>query len=65
MKTPEEISKMSDPSTIAIKVGVELLKRVTPQGIAWLTQWFRGRKILIVGQPRAVKWTPLSRQLTA
>ena len=40
---------------IALKVGVELIKRVAPTGIAWVSTWLKGRRILIVGQPRSGK----------
>lgn len=47
---------MPDPTGgIALKLGVELVKRVTPKGIAWVTTWVKGKKLLVVGQPRAGK----------
>jgi len=44
-----------DGSAIALKLGIELVKRITPTGLAWIRAWFQGRKILVVGQPRAGK----------
>ncbi|MBV8894404.1 MAG: hypothetical protein JO266_20920 [Acidobacteria bacterium] len=46
---------MSGGEAIALKVGVQLITRVAPTGMAWVTTWLRGKKILIVGQPRAGK----------
>ena len=48
-------SDMTEPGVIAVKLGVELVKRVTPKGMAWVTTWIKGKKLLIVGQPRAGK----------
>ena len=42
-------------SAVVIEVGFELLKRVVPSGLAWVTTWIRGKKIMIVGQPRSGK----------
>jgi hypothetical protein len=55
--------KMTDPTSgIALKVGIEVLSRVTPKGLAWIKSKFVGRDILIVGQARAGK-TSLQRYL--
>jgi hypothetical protein len=40
---------------LALKVGVEILNRVTPKGIAWVRAKLFGRDIIIVGQPRSGK----------
>ena len=45
-----------DPtSAFALKVGVAVLQRVAPAGIARITSWLRGKEILVVGQERAGK----------
>lgn len=36
-------------------VGLTLATRITPKGIAWVSTWARGRRFLVVGQPRAGK----------
>jgi predicted GTPase len=54
---------MTEVSTaIAIRVGIAVLNRVTPTGLAWLKTKLVGRDILVVGQPRAGK-TSLVRYL--
>ncbi len=42
-------------TAIALRVGVAVLSRVTPSGLAWLRTKLVGRDILVVGQPRAGK----------
>jgi hypothetical protein len=49
-------------SGIALKVGIEVLNRVTPKGYAWVKSKIVGRDILVVGQARAGK-TSLQRYL--
>jgi hypothetical protein len=51
----EDVAMTPEAGAIAVKVGVELLKRATPKGLAWVSHWFKGYKLLIVGQPRAGK----------
>lgn len=55
MTNPASVAIPPDPGVIGIELGVELLTRAAPAGIAWLTQRIRGKKILVVGQPRAGK----------
>lgn len=40
-----------------LKVGVTMIQRAAPSGIALLKSWFKGKEILIVGQKRAGKTT--------
>lgn len=40
---------------LAVKVGVQLLTRVAPTGLAWVSTWYKGKRIAIVGQPGAGK----------
>ncbi|MGH9834643.1 MAG: GTPase domain-containing protein [Blastocatellia bacterium] len=40
-----------------LKVGVTMIHRAAPGGIALLKSWFKGKEIMIVGQPRAGKTT--------
>jgi GTPase SAR1 family protein len=40
-----------------VKVAVELLHRTVPKGLGWLTTWWAGRKLIIVGPSRAGKST--------
>jgi len=40
-----------------LKVGVTMIQRAAPGGIALLKSWFKGKEIMIVGQPRAGKTT--------
>lgn len=44
-------------AAVAIKLGMEMFKRVTPKGIARISTWIRGKELLIIGQPRAGKTT--------
>jgi hypothetical protein len=49
-------NEMADPTSgIALKVGIEVLSRVTPKGYAWVKSKIVGRDILVVGQARAGK----------
>ncbi len=40
---------MIDAGAIAVKVGIEAIKRTAPAGIAWVSTYIRGATILIVG----------------
>ena len=44
-----------DASAIGIKVGLELLRRTAPTGLAWLTTYTRGIELLIIGPGGAGK----------
>ena len=46
---------MPEPGAIAVKVGVQLLTRVAPTGLAWVSTWYKGKRLAIVGQPGAGK----------
>lgn len=54
-KKAEEDNMVDPGAAISVKLGVELVKRVTPKGIAWISTWIKGKKLLVVGQPRAGK----------
>jgi GTPase SAR1 family protein len=46
----------TDPATaVAMKIGMDVLTRVTPRGLAWVKSKWVGRDLLVVGQPRAGK----------
>lgn len=51
-----------DGGVVALEVGVEILTRVVPKGVAWVKTALTGKRILIVGQPRAGK-TSLAKYL--
>jgi hypothetical protein len=40
-----------------IKVGVAIIQRVAPSGIALIKSWVKGKEVLIIGQARAGKTT--------
>lgn len=40
-----------------LKVGVAVIQRITPGGIALFKSWLKGKEIMIVGQARAGKTT--------
>ena len=42
---------------IAVELGLALVKRVTPTGIALVKSWFQGKELLILGQARVGKTT--------
>ena len=44
-----------EPAAIGVTLGVEVLKRTAPSGIAWLTTYTRGVKLLILGPSGAGK----------
>jgi GTPase SAR1 family protein len=48
-----------DPGTgsVLVKVGVSVLQRTAPHGIAVVRSWLKGKEIMIVGQGRAGKTT--------
>lgn len=48
---------MTPNEAALVKVGLEFLHRTAPTGIAFVRHWWKGRKILVVGQSRAGKTT--------
>ena len=42
---------------VLVKLGMTVLQRTAPKGIALVSSWWRGKEILIVGQPLAGKST--------
>lgn len=44
-----------DIGAIGVSVGVDLLKRTAPSGLAVVRTWLGGRRVLILGPPRAGK----------
>ncbi|MGP0088634.1 MAG: GTPase domain-containing protein [Xanthobacteraceae bacterium] len=44
-----------EPVSIAVKVGVEVLTKVAPKGIAWLSAQMFGMTLLVIGERRAGK----------
>lgn len=51
----EETAEMVDGGAIALKIGLGLVQRVAPSGLAWIRTWLKGKTIIVVGQPRAGK----------
>jgi GTPase SAR1 family protein len=48
----------ADPTGAAlIKVGVAIIQRAAPSGIALVRSWLKGKEVLVVGQARAGKTT--------
>ena len=44
-----------DGTAIGIKIGIEVIKKTTPKGFAWLTTYIGGKEILILGPGKAGK----------
>jgi GTPase SAR1 family protein len=42
-------------SAIGVKLGIEVLKRTAPSGLARVRTWLTGHEVLVVGPPRAGK----------
>jgi hypothetical protein len=48
---------MDPTGGLLLKAGLTLMTRTAPTGVVWVKSWFKGRRILIVGQARAGKST--------
>ena len=46
---------MTEPSAIALKVGIEVFKRAAPSGLAWLKTQIFGENFLLIGESRGGK----------
>ena len=46
-----------DPNAVGVTLGVELIKRTAPSGIAWLTTFAKGIELLILGPGNSGKTT--------
>lgn len=53
--TASESSSMVEPTAIGLKIGVEVLNKLAPTGLAWLKTKVFGKDLLAIGERRAGK----------
>lgn len=47
----------AEAGAVLLKVGVAVVERVAPGGLALFKSWLKGKEVMIVGQARAGKTT--------